>query len=89
MKRTVPIRLCLGCRERDEQSQLLRFTLRADALVPGPGNGRGGYLHPRHKCVQAFATARTGFVRSLGAVVPREMRARYAALIAHSATLLP
>ena len=90
MKRAVPVRLCIGCGGRDAQSRLLRFTVGAGgALMPGSGNGRGGYLHPQRRCVQAFATARTKFVRSLGVVVSREMRERYATLLEHSATLLP
>jgi predicted RNA-binding protein YlxR (DUF448 family) len=89
-KRAIPIRRCVGCGERDPQSQLLRFALSADGvLVPGPGNGRGGYLHPRQSCIQAFATSRTGFIRSLGAVVSRDKRQHYVTLIEQSATLLP
>ncbi|MBI3301370.1 MAG: DUF448 domain-containing protein [Deltaproteobacteria bacterium] len=89
-KRATPIRMCVGCGGRDTQSQLLRFAVGGGStLVPGPGNGRGGYLHPRRGCVQAFATSRSGLVRSLGVVVSREMRARYAALLEHGAALLP
>ena len=89
MKRAVPIRMCIGCGGRDAQSRLLRFTVGAGGtLVPGPGNGRGGYLHTQRGCVRAFATARTRFVRSLGVVVSREMRERYATLVEHSAMLL-
>lgn len=84
------MRLCVGCGERESKSRLLRFTLGAEgALVLGSGNGRGGYLHPRRKCVRAFATSRAGFVRSVGVVLSREMRERGALLIEQSATLWP
>jgi predicted RNA-binding protein YlxR (DUF448 family) len=88
MKRAVPIRLCVGCGGREAQGQLLRFTLGpGGTLVPGSGNGRGGYLHPRRECLRAFVSARSGFVRSLGTVLSRETRERYATLLEQSATL--
>jgi predicted RNA-binding protein YlxR (DUF448 family) len=90
MKRTTPMRMCIGCGGRDMQSQLVRFTLGPEGvLVPGRGKGRGGYLHPRRRCVRAFTASRSGFVRSLRVVVSREMRERYATLLEHSITLWP
>jgi len=83
------VRTCVGCRSRDDQSRLLRFTVGADGgLVSGRGMGRGGYLHPRRECVHAFTTQRTGFVRSLKVVVSREARERHAAQLEHSAVVL-
>lgn len=82
MKQTAAIRQCIGCGQRDEQRHLVRFTLGADgALHIGAGNGRGAYFHRQRVCVQAFATSRSGPVRSLRVVVSREMRAHYAKLI--------
>lgn len=82
MKQTTPIRQCIGCGQRDEQHQLLRFTIGGDAaLRDGGGSGRGAYIHRQHACIQKFATSRAGLVRSWGVVVSREMRARYAALM--------
>lgn len=89
MKHTVPMRTCVGCGQRDPQSQLLRFALSADgSLTAGPSRGRGGYLHPRRSCTQTFAKARPGFVRSLRVIVPQEVRIRYLALVERNATLL-
>jgi predicted RNA-binding protein YlxR (DUF448 family) len=89
-KQATPIRMCVGCGGRDIQSQLIRFTLEPEgALISGRGKGRGGYLHPRHKCVRAFTASRSGFVRSLRVVVSRETRERYVALLEHSLTLCP
>ncbi|MBI3246949.1 MAG: YlxR family protein [Deltaproteobacteria bacterium] len=88
MRNVAPIRTCVGCGKRDSQSQLLRFSLSEDgALVAGSSRGRGGYLHRRPACMHAFTKARSGFVRSLRAVVPREIRIRYLAHIERSATL--
>jgi predicted RNA-binding protein YlxR (DUF448 family) len=87
VKPTAPIRLCIGCGSRDGQSNLIRFTISPEGLLTvGAGNGRGGYLHRRRQCVQAFATTRAGMVRSLGVVLSREARKQYAALIEQRVT---
>ena len=87
MRRAIPIRLCIGCGNRERKSALLRFSLGPDgSLRYGCGNGRGGYLHPRHDCLRAFAMARSGVVRSLRANLSREMRIRYAAQIEQQIT---
>lgn len=88
MRKTAPIRMCVGCGERDNQARLLRFSYgREGSLVLGPGNGRGGYLHPRRTCLQTFTNARPGFVRSIRATVPKDMRARFIVDIERNATL--
>ncbi|MDR3107308.1 MAG: YlxR family protein [Bifidobacteriaceae bacterium] len=53
-----PIRTCVGCRERDLSSNLIRTVLEADAtpavVLVDNGNGspgRGAWLHPRRQCV--------------------------------------
>lgn len=82
MRCAVPRRLCIGCGSRDEKSSLIRFTVDSTGtFVIGEGVGRGGYLHRRQECLQAFATGRAGMVRSLGVVLSREMRRHCAALI--------
>lgn len=89
MKKAIPIRTCVGCGGRDLQSHLVRFFLGKDGLlVDGVGHGRSGYLHSRRRCVQAFTKTRSGFVRSLRAVVSQEIRARFISQIENSAVLL-
>ena len=89
MRRVDPARMCVACGERDRKSQLVRFFLGEDgSLGLGAGDGRGGYLHPRYRCVQDFIKARSNFVRSLRAVVSRERRAHFIAQIESSAALL-
>jgi predicted RNA-binding protein YlxR (DUF448 family) len=89
MTHTAPVRMCVGCGQRDAQRHFLRFSLGRDGeLKTGSGNGRGGYLHPRRTCIVAFVNGRPGFVRSLRTTVPREIRARYLAQIERNATLL-
>ena len=55
-----PQRTCLGCGDRDDQKTLIRITIAADGeLITDPrGYGRGGYLHHRHDCWQAFVRRR-------------------------------
>jgi len=77
----VPMRSCAGCRERDAQSRLARFTL-VDGRVTWDGErrarGRGAYLHPRRDCLDAFVS-RKPFVRSLRESVPAADRERLVA----------
>ncbi len=89
MRKMGPIRMCIGCGEREVQRALLRFSLGEDGMLKaGAGRGRSGYLHPRGKCLQAFAKARPGFVRSLRAVVSQDLRAQYIAQLECNPTVL-
>jgi predicted RNA-binding protein YlxR (DUF448 family) len=51
-----PQRTCLGCGVRDDQKSLIRIIIGADGelITDSRGYGRGGYLHHRHDCWQAF-----------------------------------
>lgn len=67
-----PLRTCVGCRERDLRSVLLRVVLDAAgpqlaALVVDPGRrrpGRGAWLHPDVQCLDR-AERRRAFPRAL------------------------
>ena len=70
------VRSCVGCGQRAPQDTLMRMTWRGDALRRDVGpraGGRGGYLHERPACWDAFV-ARRGPVRSLRVPVPRAAR---------------
>lgn len=61
----MPIRTCVGCQERDEQQNLVRWVAEAsgrikidDARLPG----RGAWSHRRRECLAS--AARGGFARS-------------------------
>ena len=67
----VPMRTCLGCRERCPRSALLRVALEAGGghskLVVDEGarfGGRGAWVHPEPQCVSR-ALARAVFPRAL------------------------
>lgn len=62
-----PLRTCIGCRVRDEQSALIRFVRRGDQVVEATtprAEGRGAYLHEgcfdlavkRHAIRRAFGS---------------------------------
>ena len=64
----VPLRTCVGCRERGPKAGLVRLVADGDggARVDRMGSapGRGAYLHPGRACVEA-AIARGALVRAL------------------------
>jgi predicted RNA-binding protein YlxR (DUF448 family) len=70
----VPIRTCIGCRERATRSELLRVVIGSDAsgqsvVSPDPRGtapGRGAHLHPTTGCYD-LAVRRRAFSRALRA----------------------
>lgn len=73
-----PVRMCVGCRRRVPQSDLLRVVSAEGRLVPNPRRrlpGRGAYVHLREECVST-AVARKAFSRALrirGALDPADL----------------
>jgi predicted RNA-binding protein YlxR (DUF448 family) len=68
---STPVRTCVGCRERDLRSNLVRVVLDRDtgpvAIVVDWRSdlpGRSAWLHPRHRCVDQ-ATRRRVWARAL------------------------
>jgi predicted RNA-binding protein YlxR (DUF448 family) len=51
-----PQRTCLGCAAREDQQDLIRIIVgsNGELITDTRGFGRGGYLHQRHDCWQAF-----------------------------------
>ncbi|MDQ3716502.1 MAG: YlxR family protein [Actinomycetota bacterium] len=65
--RVVPVRTCVGCRQRSSISELLRVVAVAGQVVPDPQRrcaGRGAWMHPRPECL-ARAERRGAFRRAL------------------------
>jgi predicted RNA-binding protein YlxR (DUF448 family) len=57
--RSVPVRICVGCRRRDAQPNLVRLVLDRAAIPPrvvvdrrANLAGRGAYLHRDQRCVE-------------------------------------
>ena len=63
----VPIRTCVGCRERDEPQGMIRFVLDTEGELcvdlRQRAPGRGAWLHPRRGCIEQ-AVRRGGFARA-------------------------
>jgi predicted RNA-binding protein YlxR (DUF448 family) len=63
----VPVRTCVGCRERAPIDALWRVVARDGTVVPDPGRrlpGRGAHLHPDPRCLD-LAERRRAFPRAL------------------------
>ena len=70
----IPVRTCVGCRERVPVTELLRVVVRNGALLPDPRRrlpGRGASLHPTPECLHA-AERRRAFARALRSSAPLE-----------------
>jgi len=64
---SIPVRTCVGCRERAPVTDLLRVVARDGALVPDPRRrlpGRGASLHPPRECLRT-PRRRRAFPRAL------------------------
>ena len=73
----VPVRTCVGCRERAAKSRLLRLVASGDDVIPDPQArmpGRGAYLHPSLECLE-LARRRRAFPRALRATGPLAVKA--------------
>jgi predicted RNA-binding protein YlxR (DUF448 family) len=85
--RGVPVRTCVGCRERGAQDLLLRVVAvtegtDAPSVRPDPRRrlpGRGAYVHPRPECL-ALAERRRAFPRALRLPGPLDLEPLRAAL---------
>jgi len=65
--RVVPVRTCVGCRQRSPIAELVRVVAVDGQVIPDPLRryaGRGASLHPRPACL-AEAERRRAFGRAL------------------------
>ena len=63
----VPVRTCVGCRERGDKHGLVRLVVAGERVRvdrTGSAPGRGAYVHPDRTCVEA-AIARGALARAL------------------------
>src|SRR5215469_813770 len=68
----IPVRTCVGCKERAAKSSLLRLVAAGHDIVPDPQArqpGRGAYLHPSLACFE-LAQRRRAFSRALHVAGP-------------------
>jgi predicted RNA-binding protein YlxR (DUF448 family) len=81
MRSAPVVRTCVGCREREAKSELLRIVAAGDEVVPDPLGrlpGRGAYLHPSLGCFER-AQLRRAIPRALRVPGPLggDLLARY------------
>ncbi len=73
MQKKIPIRQCMGCRERKSKRELIRVVRCTDAEVrldfSGKMNGRGAYICPDAECLKKVRKSR-GLERSLEVAIP-------------------
>jgi len=68
-------RTCVGCRQRDDVSELVRVVANAGRVIPDPARrlpGRGAHLHPRASCL-ARAERSGAFPRALRVPGPLDL----------------
>ena len=73
MQKTIPMRQCMGCRERRAKRELLRVVRMTDGNVSldfsGKLNGRGAYICPDPECLKKARKSRA-LDRSLEVEIP-------------------
>lgn len=71
----MPVRTCVGCRQRTDQTTLIRVVAQGSTVVPDPDRsspGRGAHLHPDARCL-AEAIRRKAFGRALRVEGPLDL----------------
>ncbi len=76
MQKKIPMRQCMGCRERKAKKDLLRIVRGTDGAVSldfgGKLNGRGAYICPNAECLKKAQKAKA-LERSLEIPIPQEV----------------
>ena len=82
MQKKIPMRQCMGCRERKPKRELVRVVRSPEGEVSvdlkGKAPGRGMYICPDPECLKKAVRARA-IQRSLEVEVPEELLAALAA----------
>ncbi len=81
MQKKIPMRQCMGCRERKPKKELIRVVRSPEGAVSldfrGKAPGRGAYLCPDPGCLKRAVRSKA-LERSLETPVPEELLARLA-----------
>ena len=76
MQKKIPMRQCMGCRERLPKREMIRVVRCVDGNVQldfsGKLNGRGAYICPKADCLKKARTAKA-LDRSLEVTIPEEV----------------
>ena len=87
MQKTIPMRQCMGCRDRRGKRELLRVVRMTDGNVSldfsGKLNGRGAYICPDPECLKKARKSRA-LDRSLEVEIPEAVYDRLVAEMEHA-----
>lgn len=87
MQKTIPMRQCMGCRERKAKREMLRVVRMTDGNVSldfsGKLNGRGAYICPDPECLKRARKSRA-LDRSLEVEIPETVYDRLVAEMEHA-----
>ena len=76
MQKKIPMRQCMGCRERREKREMIRVVRGTDGHVgldfSGKLNGRGAYICPNMECLKKARKSKA-LDRSLEVEIPEEV----------------
>ncbi len=76
MQKKIPMRQCMGCRERHEKKELIRVVRTVEGTVTldfsGKLGGRGAYVCPKSECLKKALKSRS-LDRALEVTVPQEV----------------
>ena len=76
MQKKIPMRQCMGCRERRAKRELIRVVRGTDGQVgldfSGKLNGRGSYICPNPECLKKARKSKA-LDRSLEVTIPQEV----------------
>ena len=79
MQKKIPMRQCMGCRERLPKREMIRVVRCTDGSVNldfgGKMNGRGAYVCPDPECLKKALRSKA-LDRSLEVTIPEEVIAR-------------
>ena len=82
MQKKIPMRQCMGCRERKAKREMIRVVRLTDGNVSldfsGKLNGRGAYICPDPECLQKARKSKS-LERSLEVPIPEQVYERLAA----------
>ncbi len=79
MTKTIPTRMCVGCREEKPKTELIRVIRSKEGDISldmtGKANGRGAYICKSADCLKK-AVKNRGLERSLKTQIPEEVLGR-------------
>ena len=82
MQKKIPMRQCMGCRERKAKREMIRVVRMTDGNVSldfsGKLNGRGAYICPDPECLKKARQSKA-LDRSLEVTIPEEVYDRLTA----------